>query len=78
MLSDKYRYVSLETPDVRTAALEDPRGFMEVYSPPVIFDEVQYAGFAYVHQKANRCKPGPTGPVLTHRISKSPSRRKNQ
>ena len=41
MFSDTYRYVTLETPDVHTAALEDPRGFMEVYSPPVIFDEVQ-------------------------------------
>ena len=43
MFSDAYRYVSLETPDVRTAALEDPRGFLEVFSPPVIFDEMQYA-----------------------------------
>ena len=39
----KYRYVSLEPPDVRMAASEDPRGFIEMYPPPVIFDEVQYA-----------------------------------
>ncbi|MCY4427668.1 MAG: ATP-binding protein [Halieaceae bacterium] len=37
------RYVSLEPPDVRAAAAEDPRGFLEMYPPPVIFDEVQYA-----------------------------------
>ena len=37
------RYVSLEPPDVRAAAAEDPRGFLELYPPPVIFDEVQYA-----------------------------------
>ena len=37
------RYVSLETPDVRSSAIEDPRSFLEIYPPPVIFDEVQYA-----------------------------------
>ncbi len=36
-------YVSLEPPDVRAAALSDPRGFLTLYPPPVIFDEVQYA-----------------------------------
>jgi uncharacterized protein len=36
-------YVSLETPDVRGAAAADPRGFLEMYPAPVIFDEVQYA-----------------------------------
>lgn len=43
LFSKRYRYVSLETPDVRLAALQDPRGFLDIYSPPVIFDEVQYA-----------------------------------
>lgn len=38
-----FRYVSLELPDVRLAAKEDPRGFLELYPPPAIFDEVQYA-----------------------------------
>jgi predicted AAA+ superfamily ATPase len=36
-------YVSLEPPDVRAAATADPRGFLGMHSPPVIFDEVQYA-----------------------------------
>ena len=36
-------YVSLEPPDIRAAATEDPRGFLELHPPPVIFDEVQYA-----------------------------------
>jgi len=36
-------YVSLEPPDVRASALADPRGFLEMSPPPVIFDEVQYA-----------------------------------
>lgn len=36
-------YVSLEPPDIRAAASSDPRGFLALYPPPVIFDEVQYA-----------------------------------
>lgn len=36
-------YVSLEPPDVRASATQDPRGFLETYAPPVIFDEIQYA-----------------------------------
>ena len=30
-------------PDIRAAATEGPRGFLELHPPPVIFDEVQYA-----------------------------------
>jgi len=37
-----YRYVSLEPPDVRSAAISDPRGFLDINPPPVIFDEIQY------------------------------------
>ncbi len=36
-------YVSLEPPDVRAAAAADPRGFLALHPPPVVFDEVQYA-----------------------------------
>jgi predicted AAA+ superfamily ATPase len=43
LFSQDWAYVSLEPPDVRAAAAEDPRGFLEMYVPPVIFDEVQYA-----------------------------------
>jgi uncharacterized protein len=38
-----YRYVSLETPDIRAAATADPRGFLAAFAAPVIFDEAQYA-----------------------------------
>ena len=38
-----HRYVSLEPPDTRAAAYTDPRGFLDFYSPPAIFDEIQYA-----------------------------------
>lgn len=43
LFGDDYRYVSLDLPDVRGAASGDPRGFVDHYRPPVIFDEVQYA-----------------------------------
>ena len=56
------RYVSLEPPDVRAAAAEDPRGFLELYPAPVIFDEVHYAPdlLPYVKEKidANRARNG--------------------
>ena len=42
LFGEHYRYVSLEPPDVRLAALEDPRAFLEMYTSPVIFDEIQY------------------------------------
>ncbi len=37
----QFRYVSLDTPDVQAAVAQDPRGFIEAYPPPAIFDEVQ-------------------------------------
>ena len=42
LFSSHYNYVSLEVPDIRVAATEDPRTFLELYPPPVFFDEVQY------------------------------------
>jgi len=38
-----YRYVSLEQPDTRRFALEDPRGFLAQAVGPVIIDEAQRA-----------------------------------
>jgi hypothetical protein len=43
LFDETHGYVSLEPPDVRAAAVADPRGFLELYPPPVILDEVQYA-----------------------------------
>jgi predicted AAA+ superfamily ATPase len=42
LFSKTHSYVSLETPDVQAVAVEDPRGFLKMHSPPVIFDEIQY------------------------------------
>ncbi|MEO7145974.1 MAG: ATP-binding protein [Bryobacteraceae bacterium] len=36
-----HRYVSVEPPDIRAAATADPRGFLDLYPPPAIYDEVQ-------------------------------------
>ena len=62
LFAEKYRYVSLEPPDVRAAASADPRGFLQMSPPPVIFDEVQYAPdlFPYIKEAvdAARDKPG--------------------
>lgn len=43
LFSKTHKYLSLEPPDIRLAAASDPRGFIELYQPPVIFDEIQYA-----------------------------------
>jgi len=42
LFNKDYRYLSFDPPDIRAAAKEDPRGFLEMYPPPIIFDEVQY------------------------------------
>ncbi len=75
------RYVSLEPPDVRASAIEDPRSFLELYPSPVIFDEVQYAPdlLPYIKEKidAERSKSGQyllTGSqnlLLMERVSES-------
>jgi len=43
LFGERYRYVSLETPDVLAAVRADPRGFLQLYAPPLILDEVQNA-----------------------------------
>ncbi len=40
---DCFRYVSVERPAVREFARRDPQGFLDVYRPPVILDEIQHA-----------------------------------
>lgn len=62
LLVKSHHYVSLELPDIQAAANSDPRGFLELYPPPVIFDEVQYAPelFPYIKEwvDANRNRTG--------------------
>jgi len=51
----QYRYVSLEPPDIQAAANADPRGFLALYPPPVIFDEIQYTPvlLPYIKEKVD-------------------------
>ena len=58
LFGKRCRYVSLEPPDVRASAIEDPRSFLEIYPPPVIFDEVQYAPelLPYVKEKIDTAR----------------------
>jgi hypothetical protein len=62
LFSGSHQYVSLEPPDVTLAASNDPRGFTEMYPPPVIFDEAQYAPtlLPYIKEKidSSRHKKG--------------------
>ncbi len=41
VFAERIRYVALDAPDVRAAALADPRSFLALNPPPVILDEVQ-------------------------------------
>jgi predicted AAA+ superfamily ATPase len=58
VFGQSHRYVSLEPPDVRMAAAEDPRGFLDMYPPPVILDEVQYAPglLPYVKERIDQAR----------------------
>ena len=62
-----HRYVSLEPPDVGTAAKEDPRVFLETFRPPVIFDEAQYVPglFPYIKEKIDEDRRTPGQYLLT-------------
>ena len=42
LFSDTHLFVSLENPDVRLRAKEDPNGFLEDHPAPLILDEIQY------------------------------------
>lgn len=43
IFAKSHGYVSMDLPDVQAAAESDPRGFLEMNPPPIIFDEIQYA-----------------------------------
>jgi uncharacterized protein len=55
-LGGSHGYVSLEAPDVRTAAREDPRGFLAANPPPIVLDEVQNAPalLSYIKERIDR------------------------
>lgn len=47
-----YQYISLEDPDIRSFADEDPVGFLNTYNQQVIFDEIQRTPklFSYIQR----------------------------
>lgn len=61
VLSKKYNYVSLDELDIRSFAVQDPRGFLERYGSPLIIDEIQNAPqiLSYIKSKIDSDrKPG--------------------
>ncbi|MBU0534586.1 ATP-binding protein [Patescibacteria group bacterium] len=50
-----FTYISLETPDNKEYATKDPRGFLDRYKSPAIFDEVQNVPelFSYIQERVD-------------------------
>ena len=65
LFRETHRYVSMEPPDVRAAATDDPRTFLELNPPPVILDEIQYVPglMPYIKERMDKCR-GKTGQYL--------------
>jgi len=57
-LFNDYRYVSLENPDTRSFANEDPVGFLNMYNEFVVFDEIQRVPslFSYIQTKVDESR----------------------
>ncbi len=62
IFGQRYKYISVELPDIREAASRDPRGFLAQYHQPVIIDEIQYTPdlLHYIKEKIDldRNEPG--------------------
>jgi uncharacterized protein len=61
LFSKTHHFVSLEDPDIRVRAKEDPLGFLDQYQPPLIIDEIQYMPelLSYIKTKIDHDrKPG--------------------
>jgi len=80
LFSRSHTFVSLEDPDIRMRARDDPRGFLSQYKPPLIIDEIQYCPqlLSYIKTEIDKKRlPGQwlfTGSqnfALMHNISQS-------
>lgn len=61
LFAPSHKFVTLEDPDIRIRAKEDPIGFLEHYTPPVIIDEIQYVPelLSYIKTRIDeKRKPG--------------------
>ena len=66
MVFPGHHYVSLEPPDLRRFATEDPRGFLAANPPPAIYDEVQRVPdlLSYLQVEVDE-RPDPGSWILT-------------
>jgi predicted AAA+ superfamily ATPase len=81
LFASSHACVSLDAPDVRAVAVSDPRGFLALHGPPVIFDEIQYAPelLAYIkawvdahrHEKGQFILTGSQNLLLSEHISET-------
>jgi predicted AAA+ superfamily ATPase len=62
-----YQILSLEPPDMRLSAQTDPRGFLNLYPPPIVFDEIQYAPelLPYIKEKIDTSRSQTGQYILT-------------
>lgn len=60
----EYKYVSLEDPDVRLFATDDPRGFLATYPDKTIIDEVQRVPTLFSYLQTHTDKEGREGMYL--------------
>ena len=51
LFEKSHTYLSLDDPDLRRFALDDPRGFLEDHHPPLILDEIQQAPELLIYLK---------------------------
>ena len=67
LVGARWPLISLEPPDVRAATIADPRGFLELYPPPVVYDEIQYAPdlLPYIKERVDARRDQPGQFVLT-------------
>ncbi len=65
LFGHNYQMLSLEPPDIRLAAQTDPRGFLNLYPPPIVFDEIQYVPelLPYIKEKIDASR-GQTGQFI--------------
>ncbi|MFH1414731.1 MAG: ATP-binding protein [Elusimicrobiota bacterium] len=61
LFSGTHTFITLEDPDIRVRAKDDPLGFLNQYKLPIVIDEIQYAPelLSYIKTKIDRNrKPG--------------------
>lgn len=52
------RYVTLDDLELRLLAQDDPKGFLDRFSPPVLIDEIQHVPslLSYIKQRVDECR----------------------